>query len=307
MNKKSLLGNGILLLATFIWGMAFVAQSSAVAYLSTFAFNGIRCLIGAVTLLLVLVIRYLISKKPIIASKKELIAGIICGIILFFAINSQQFALELGASAGKAGFLTAIYIVIVPLLRVFGKKKVGLEVILGVLIALPGLWFLCGGFSSVTVADLLLLSCAFFFSLHILYIDAKCAEHDSIAVSLVQFFTASVLTLVFMFISEPLPAADAIVKCGIPLLYAGVLSSAVAYTLQIVGQKLSSTPSVAALLMSTESVFAALGGVIILKETHTQKEYLGCALVFLAVIIAQLPIEKLIKGKINQKKAGKSS
>ena len=272
----------LLVLAAFIWGIAFVAQSEGGKF-GPYTFNGIRFLLGAAVLCPVLLI---MSKKnpdhkePSPKSRKALITGgIACGIFLGFASTLQQLALFYGATAGKAGFLTTCYILIVPIIGLFLGKKCGWNIWIGIGLALIGLYLLCmKGSFSLQLPDLLLLLCALGFSFHIL-----CVDHFS---PLVDGILANecCISMKNAGIRETIPAAL------ISLLYAGILSSGAGYTLQVVGQK-GINPTIASLLMSLESVFSVLGGWIILHERMNGRELFGCALIFAAVILAQIPLE----------------
>ena len=291
--KNSLL----LLLTSFIWGVAFVAQSVGGEAVGCFTFNGVRSLIGA--FVLIPVIYFLDSQKRKELgeekfleqkgdSKTLLLGGICCGVMLCIASNFQQFGISF-TTVGKAGFITAMYILIVPILGLFMKKKVGVKVWLGVVLATIGLYMLCMTSESFSLSkgDFLVLICAGFFSLHILIIDYFSPKVDGVRMSCIQFFVCGVISLVIAFIFEN-PSLSAIVSGWLPILYAGVLSCGVAYTLQIVGQK-NMDPTVASLILSLESVFSVLAGWLILNQTMTLREFSGCGLMFLAIILAQLP------------------
>ena len=283
----------ILFLADIVWGIAFVAQSKGGDAVGAFSFNGIRFLIGALCLLPVIKI---LDKKELTVNrpeskkqKKELwIAGSCCGIALFFASNLQQLGISMGAESGKAGFLTATYILMVPILGIFLKRKCGVKIWIGVFIALIGMYFLCmNGAFSLSGSDLLLLAGALCFAIQILVIDHFSAKADGIWLSCIQFATAMVITGVIALIAEK-PQMSQIMECFWPLMYMGVFSSGVAYTLQIVGQKYTN-PTMASMIMSLESVFAVLGGMVLLREIPTIREAIGCTLMFVAIIIPQLP------------------
>lgn len=283
----------MLLLTALIWGSSFVAQRAGMEYIGPFTFNGIRSLIGGLVLIPVI---FLFSKEKNAelteaekkAGKKTLLlGGILCGIVLFAASSLQQIGMVY-TTAGKAGFITALYIVLVPILGVFIRKKVKPIVWLCVILAVAGLYLLCmtDGLS-LGRGDLLVLLCAFAFSIHILVIDYFAPRTDGVALSCIQFFVCGILSLFPMFLAET-PVWFAILDCWIPILYAGVLSCGVAYTLQILAQK-HTDPTVASLLLSLESVFAAIAGAIILHEQLAPRELAGCVLMFAAIIIAQLP------------------
>lgn len=290
---KKLQGTMMLLLTALIWGSSFVAQRAGMEYIGPFTFNGIRSLIGGLVLIPVI---FLFSKEKNAelteaekkAGKKTLLlGGILCGIVLFAASSLQQIGMVY-TTAGKAGFITALYIVLVPILGVFIRKKVKPIVWLCVILAVAGLYLLCmtDGLS-LGRGDLLVLLCAFAFSIHILVIDYFAPRTDGVALSCIQFFVCGILSLFPMFLAET-PVWSAILDCWIPILYAGVLSCGVAYTLQILAQK-HTDPTVASLLLSLESVFAAIAGAIILHEQLAPRELAGCVLMFAAIIIAQLP------------------
>lgn len=290
---KKLQGTMMLLLTALIWGSSFVAQRAGMEYIGPFTFNGIRSLIGGLVLIPVI---FLFSKEKNAelteaekkAGKKTLLlGGILCGIVLFAASSLQQIGMVY-TTAGKAGFITALYIVLVPILGVFIRKKVKPIVWLCVILAVAGLYLLCmtDGLS-LGQGDLLVLLCAFAFSIHILVIDYFAPRTDGVALSCIQFFVCGILSLFPMFLAET-PVWSAILDCWIPILYAGVLSCGVAYTLQILAQK-HTDPTVASLLLSLESVFAAIAGAIILHEQLAPRELAGCVLMFAAIIIAQMP------------------
>ena len=280
---------GMLLLTAFIWGTAFVAQSVGMDHLGPFSFNGIRCLIGAVALLPCIWFLNRMNKDPEKEkSGKDLITGgVACGVLLFTASSLQQAGIQY-TTAGKAGFITAFYIVIVPVLGIFLHKKIQWKVWMAVLLALVGLYFLCITESfSVGKGDALVFLCALVFSVHILVIDHFSPKVDGVKMSCIQFFVSGILSFPFMFVLET-PRFVSVAAAWMPLLYAGVLSCGVAYTLQILGQK-NVNPAVASLILSMESCFSVLAGWIILGERLSFRESSGCILMFLAIILAQLP------------------
>ena len=287
----------VLLLTAFIWGVAFVAQSVGGDAVGCFTFNGVRSLIGAAVLLPVIAFLDKQKKKelgedPLLAQngdKKTLIlGGISCGLMLCIASNFQQFGISF-TTVGKAGFITAMYILIVPILGLFMKKKVGMKVWLGVILATVGLYMLCMTSESFSLSkgDLLVLVCAGFFSLHILIIDYFSPKVDGVRLSCIQFFVCGLISTVIAFIFEN-PNVGAILSGWLPILYAGVMSCGVAYTLQIIGQK-NMAPTVASLILSLESVFSVLAGWVLLNQKLSIRELFGCVLMFLAIILAQLP------------------
>ncbi len=297
MRSEQMKNSLLLLLTAFIWGIAFVAQSVGGDAVGSFTFNGVRSLIGA--LVLVPVILFLdkqkekeLGEEKFLEQKGDkktlLIGGICCGVMLCIASNFQQFGLSF-TSVGKAGFITALYILIVPILGIFMKKKVGIKVWIGVVLAVIGLYLLCMTSErfSLTLGDLLVLICAGFFSIQILLVDYFSPKVDGVRLSCIQIFVCGVISTVLAFVFET-PSLSGLISNYIPLLYAGVLSCGVAYTLQIVGQK-NMNPTIASLIMSLEIVFSVLAGWVILKETMSGREILGCVLMFLAIILAQLP------------------
>ncbi len=298
--KMNIKGSLILLLTATIWGVAFVAQSAGMDYVGGFTFNCIRSIIGGMVLIpCIFIIRKIRSKdngnaesrEAVLAGKKTLITGgISCGVLLCIASNFQQFGIKY-TSVGKAGFITALYIVIVPALGLVLKKKVGKLVWLGVALAVAGLYFLCIDESfSIEMGDLLVLCCAFVFTLHILAIDYFSPRVDGVAMSCIQFFACGILSAIPMFIFESINIED-IMNCALPILYAGVMSSGVAYTLQIIGQK-NMNPTVASMILSMESVISVLAGWIVLGEMLAGKEIFGCFLMFVAIVISQIPENK---------------
>lgn len=299
MNKFILRQSLLLLLTATIWGIAFVAQSVGMDYVGPLTFNAARCLIGGIVLLPCIAFLNkagsrdsLDEKEPAAdstGSRKTLITGgIACGILLCVASNLQQFGI-MYTSVGKAGFITAMYIVIVPVLGIFLGKKAGAKIWCGVAIAVAGLYLLCmteSGFS-IQKGDLLLMLCALIFSLHILTIDHFSPKVDGVKMSCIQFFTSGILSGIGMLLTET-PRMTEILAAWMPILYAGVMSCGVAYTLQIIGQK-GMNPTVASLILSLESVISVIAGWIILHETLSVKEMIGCVLMFAAIILVQLP------------------
>ena len=303
MNKNSLRGESMLLVAAFIWGIAFIAQRVGGNMIGSFTFNAVRMLIGGFTLLPCIYLlrnKTTIDNKPDVTKKqwinknKQLyIGGILCGIILFFASNLQQIGLSY-TTASKAGFLTALYIIIVPIIGIFFKKYPSITLWISIFFALCGIYLLCitDGFN-ISTGDILVILSAFAFSIHILAIDHFSSYVDGVKMSCIQFFVCGFLSSIAMFLFET-PVLSSILHAWMPLLYTGVLSCGIAYTFQILGQK-NVIPSIASLIMSLEAVFCALGGWILLGETLTFKELIGCLLVFSAIILAQIPSSARIK------------
>lgn len=303
--NQQLRSSGILVLASLIWGISFAFQSMGGKALGAYTFNAARLLLGA--LMLFIITRFSdnwgISKRPITKAEKKLqfTTGLLCGIFLCIATNLQQVALNLGSAAGKAGFLTATYILMVPLICLIFKQMCGWNVWVAVAIAVVGLYFLCmQGEFSFSMPDILLLLCALGFSLQIIVIDRRGQQVDSLRLSGMQFLVAGVITVIPAIIFEIIPYEGGFMAWGnlwssgsmwLSLLYMGIMSCGVAYTLQIFGQK-GLQPAIAAVLMSLEAVFSVLFGWIILGEKLSGRELFGCLLIFIAVILAQLNFGK---------------
>ena len=292
MNKR-VQGNIMLLIAALLWGTTFVAQSEGMRYVEPFTYNAVRTLIGGTVLIPVIAAFRMFSRKKEIPAenstsrKTTVIGGICCGVVLFAASSLQQCGMTV-TTAGKAGFITALYIVIVPLIELVIYRKTNILVWICVVIAAVGFYLLCikEGFE-ISRGDLLVLCCAVFFAMHIMVIDYFNSRNaDGMVLSCIQFFTAGTLMAIAMFIFES-PELKAILDAKYTILYAGIMSSGIAYTLQILGQK-HTAPAAATLIMSLESVFAALSGWLVLHESLSVKETAGCTLVFTAVILAQL-------------------
>ena len=285
--------NILLVLTALIWGCAFVAQSVGMDYVGPFTFNMARFLIGAVVLLPV--IWFMDRQRKTGAEKGAgqktlIIGGICCGIALAVASTLQQWGI-LFTTVGKAGFITAMYIVIVPLLGIFIGKKVRPLIISCVAIAVVGFYFLCMTESlRLGLGDFLVLLCAIAFSIHILVIDHFSPKVDGVKMSAIQFLTAAIISAVPTLLWEQ-PVFTEILQAWQPVLYAGVMSCGVAYTLQIIAQK-NADPTVASLLLSLESVFSVLAGWVLLGQGLSLKELFGCVLIFCAIILAQLPEKK---------------
>lgn len=302
--KKEYRNSLLLVLTALIWGIAFVAQREGGDAVGPYTFNCIRSLIGAVVLLPVIKLlgrRAAKQDTQTAADNKQLwLGGISCGVILFVASTFQQLGMYYGTTAGKAGFLTACYILIVPLLGLFLKKKCGWNIWVSVFVAVIGLYFLClkDGFT-VQLSDGLVLLCAFVFSIHILVIDYFSPRVDGVRMSCIQFLVCGILGIfpsICIDMQHSMVQAELVLSAlgtwdaWIPILYAGIFSCGVAYTLQIVGQD-GVNPTVASLLLSLESVFSVLAGMVILHETMSSREILGCVLVFAAVLFAQLRLD----------------
>ncbi len=294
--NKNLRGALILLLAAIIWGFAFVAQSVGMENVGAFTFQASRMLLASLVLLPTALISGKIrekatGKKEPFLDKKTLLASMACGLFLFGAASLQQIGIAY-TTVGHASFLTALYLLIVPLLGIFTGKKVGARIWFCIVLALAGLYLLCmtGEGLSMSFGDVLATLCAFVFALHIITVDKLTGALDGVKVSFVQMTFAGLISLVCALIFEEPRIAD-IAAAWLPIAYAGVLSCGVAYTLQIVGQKYAE-PTVASIVMSLESVFGALGGALLLLQIPSPYELAGCVLMFAATVISQLPARK---------------
>ena len=285
--KNSLLGSLMLLVTAIIWGFAFVAQSVGIDKLGCFSFNGIRSIIGAVVLIPVILVIKKINGGERMFTKEAIIGGICCGVVLFVASSFQQFGIKY-STVGKASFITALYVVIVPLLGLFVKKRPSTKTWVGVGTAVIGLYLLCfkPGSFSIGKGDALLLVCSLLFSIHILVIDYFSPKANGVVISCIQFFVSGIMACVAMFIFEN-PQLPDIMECWLPILYAGIGSCGIAYTLQIVFQK-GVDPTAASLILCTESLFGAIGGWILLGQTLSIREIGGCSLMLVAIVLAQL-------------------
>lgn len=290
--KNQIRGTVSLLLCTMIWGSAFVAQSAGMDYVGPFTFQTVRSILAVISLIPMIWLADLKKKdgKHFFSrwkDKRLWRTGLPCGAALFAASGLQQMGM-VSTDAGKAGFITAMYLVIVPVLELFFRRKPEAKIWVSVVLAVIGMYFLsCMDAGSINAGDICILISAFVFAVQILMIDRNGQGLDCLRLNFVQFLVTAVLSSAVMFWREQ-PQWDCILRCRIPLLYAGVFSSAVAYSLQIIGQQYLSSEK-AALIMSLESVFALIFGWLILHQTLTASEMLGCGLVFSAVILSQLP------------------
>ena len=288
---KNLRGSIILLVTAIIWGTSFVAQSEGMKYVEPFTYNSIRTLIGGIVLLPVIAGFKLFSKseqeEKKTSLKATLIGGVFCGLALCIASSFQQVGIVY-TTAGKSGFITALYVILVPILGLVLGNKTPKKIWFCVALAIVGFYLLCiKGDFRIGLGDLLTLICAFFFAIHIIVIDRFISKGaDGVAMACVQFFTSGIISFIIMLLFES-PKMEYIFEARFTILYAGVLSCGVAYTLQIVGQRFTA-PTVATLIMSLESVFAALSGWLIIGEQLSLKELFGCVLVFAAVVFAQV-------------------
>lgn len=285
----------ILFLTAMIWGFAFVAQVIGASYVGTFTFNGTRFLIGALSLIpVVLVFEKTENNKPKMI--KTVTSGCIVGVLLFTASTLQQYGVEITGSAGKSGFITGLYTVLVPIIGILFKRKTNINTWIGAVLSVIGLYLLSftDGITSVGLGDLLLLIGAVVWALHILTIDNVGNEIYSLRFAMVQFFVSAVLSIVCAFLFEDV-SVSGILDAKYPILYAGVMSVGVAYTCQIIGQK-NADPTFAAIVLSTESVFSALGEMIVLGliltgydyTPMTARGYIGCLIIFCGILISQL-------------------
>ncbi len=288
--KKRFMGNAMLLGAAMIWGAAFVAQTVGMDYVEPFTFQAVRCFLASLVLLPVIAFmnKKGNDKKPVTtaAKKNQLFYGALCGVVLFIACSLQQFGLKY-VEAGKAGFITSLYIILVPIAGLLFGQKVKPWIWISVVLALSGLYLLCAGDMTVGKGELLVLGCSAAFTAHILIIDKVSSKLDGIRLSSMQFFVVGVISLIVMFFTET-PDLHSILQCWLPICYAGILSAGVGYTFQIIGQA-HTEPTVASLLMSLEAVFSMLFGWLLLNQKLFATELFGCGLVFIGVIIAQLP------------------
>ena len=289
--------NFILLFFTaIIWGVAFVAQSVGMDYVDPYTFNAVRSFLGGIVLIPCI---FMFCRPKSSAKEREktldrprdlVIGGGLCGLMLFISTTLQQVGIQY-TTVAKAGFITALYIVLVPVLGIFIKKKIGLKVWISVVIALAGLYLLCmKGSFSLGKGDFLVLLCSLCFALHILVIDYFTQRVSGVKLSCIQFFITGILSSVLMFLFET-PTWAGILAAWLPIFYAGVFSCGVAYTFQIIGQR-GTDPTVASLILSLESVVSVLAGWLLLGQSLTPREILGCVLMFGAILLAQLSPSK---------------
>ena len=293
------------ILAALIWGTAFVAQDVCADTIGTFTFNAVRYFIAVLALLVLIAVLHAVHKdrpQPTEAEKRAgrrqlWLSGFCCGTALAIASNFQQAGITAGTDAGKAGFLTALYVVLVPVFGLFLGRKGSAQLWVSMAIAVVGLYLLCmkDGFGSIQSSDWLLLLCAVLFSFQIMAVDHFSPQMDGVRLSLVEFFVVSVESTVAALLFEQPAMAEFVTYAG-PILYCGVMSSGVAYTLQILGQR-DLNPAVASLIMCLESVFSALGGWMLLHQNLSFRESTGCVLLFAAVVLAQLPLGRLMRSK----------
>ena len=308
MSKKKYISTAMLFTAAVIWGFAFAAQDAA-SNMGAFTLGFARSIVAGIFLVGVVMVfdkilgtnRRLISKKGIDINKIELISGVILGIVLVVASAFQQKGINSGTDGGKAAFITALYVVLVPVYALALKKKAPINVWISIMIAVVGFYFLCiKNDLTIDTSDILVIAASMIFPIHILTIDHFSPKCDGIRMSLVQFFTAAALNLVIAIITESATDFALILPNMLPILYLGIGSSGIAYTLQILGQN-GVNPAAASIILSLESVFGVIGTALFLGKTLTPREYLGCAIVLVAVILSQIDLGALIKKKTADK------
>ena len=308
MSKKKYISTAMLFTAAVIWGFAFAAQDAA-SNMGAFTLGFARSIVAGIFLVGVVMVfdkilgtnRRLISTKGIDINKIELISGVILGIVLVVASAFQQKGINSGTDGGKAAFITALYVVLVPVYALALKKKAPINVWISIMIAVVGFYFLCiKNDLTIDTSDILVIAASMIFPIHILTIDHFSPKCDGIRMSLVQFFTAAALNLVIAIITESATDFALILPNMLPILYLGIGSSGIAYTLQILGQN-GVNPAAASIILSLESVFGVIGTALFLGKTLTPREYLGCAIVLVAVILSQIDLGALIKKKTANK------
>ncbi len=300
---KNLKGSLYLLIAAIIWGSAFVAQTIASSEVPPFSFNAYRSFTGVVFLGILIIFSAIFKKNKVekcnkIFSKVELLGGSLCGVFLFFATFCQQQGITIypedAAASGRSGFITATYVVMVAVYSIIREKKMQIPVLVAVIGCTVGMYLLClsGGINKIYVGDIFVMLCAVFFAVHLIVVD-RFPGTNAIKMSFLQFLVCGILSIISAFIFEGTPAPITSNSIGY-ILYMGIMSSGIAYTLQIEGQKYAS-PTVCSIVMSLESVFAVLSGWLILSERLSLKEGIGCILVFASVILSQTPSFKTKK------------
>ena len=302
MNKKKYISTVLLFAAAVIWGFAFAAQDAA-SGMGAFTLGFARSIVAGIFLIGVVMLfdkilgtgRKLFSKKGIDINTTELISGVVIGIVLVAASAFQQLGINSGTDGGKAAFITALYVVLVPVYALALKKKAPINVWISIAIAVVGFYFLCiKNDLTISISDLLVIGASMIFPIHILTIDHFSPKCDGIRMSLVQFLTAAVLNLVIALIAEGPSEFSLILPNLMPLLYLGIGSSGIAYTLQILGQN-GVNPAAASIILSLESVFGVIGTALFLGKTLTPREYLGCAIVLVAVVLSQIDFKQILK------------
>ena len=302
MKQKKYISTALLLLAAIIWGFAFAAQDAA-SDMGAFTLGFARSIVAGIFLIGVIMIfdkllgtgRRLFSKDGIDLNKYEIVGGVIIGTVLVVASAFQQIGINSGTDGGKAAFITALYVILVPVYALALKKKAPVNVWISIAIAVIGFYFLCiKDDLSIAASDLLVIAASMIFPIHILTIDHFSPKCDGIRMSMVQFFTAAVLNLAVALIAEGAGEFSLVMPNILPILFLGIASSGIAYTLQIVGQK-DFNPAAASIILSLESVFGIVGTALFLGQTLTPREYLGCAIVLVAVILSQIDVKRVLK------------
>lgn len=298
--KNNLIGSLLLTLCAIIWGSSFVAQTTGAEYVGPFTFIAMRSLLGAAALMPVAAVMSFFKKKnnkenntkmSSVEKKYLLKGGIICGVVLCVASCLQQLGIDGGTEPGKAAFITALYILLVPIFSLALGKKIRPIIWPCVIVSVIALYLLCvkeGG--KIQPSDFYVLACAFSYTVHILVIDKVSPKVDGVMLSMIQFLVAGLIALIPMFLTEEV-SIDLLVKAAPSIAYSGIMSSGVAYTLQILGQQ-RTEPTIATMIMSLESVFGVLTAIIVLQQVPTVRESIGCVLMFAAIIVAQLPEKK---------------
>ncbi len=298
----------LLFAASVIWGFAFVAQDAA-SSVPAFTLGALRSIpaflfLGAVILVLDPIRkngRRLISRRGVDLTARELVGGAVCGVILALASALQQFGINGGTDGGKAGFITALYVVFVPIYNLLLGRRAPVRVWASVVIAAVGFYLLCiKDDLTVLPSDILVMLCALVFPIHILTVDRFAPGCDPVRMSAVQFFTAAAVNGVLALIFERGTDPSVIISAILPILFLGIASSGIAYTLQMVGQR-GTEPAVASVILSLESVFAVVGTAMLLGSTLTEREYIGCGVILLAVILAEVDFIEIIKKKQQKK------
>ena len=290
---KKLKSTAILLLAAVIWGVSFVAQRVGAEHVGSFTFNGVRFALGSLSLVPVILL-FERGKTPADVRKKTLYYGAVAGVILFCASNLQQFGVELTQSAGKSAFITGLYTVLVPVVYMFFGKKTGVNIWISAGFAVVGLYLLCGASGPIGWGDLCLFISAFLLAIHIIFIDRAASQVRLIRFSCIQFAVCAVLGLICALIFEDISLC-ALRSAAFPILYGGIMSSGVACTCQVIGQR-DADPTAAAIVLSTESLWAAVGGLVILQEKMSAPAYIGCALMLCGIIVSQVKLGRRKNG-----------
>lgn len=302
MRSQKMLGTVMLLLAALVWGCSFTAQAVGMEFVGPYTLQAVRLLLGSAVLAPIVAWRAGQKKKADVQTtpaqkKRAITGGACCGVILALAANLQQVGMNVMQNAGqanvagKAAFITAMYVLIVPLVSVVMGKKLGRRTLIAAVMGAVGLYLLCiqGGGFALGVGDPIVMMCALGFAAHIMVID-HFADVDGVLLSCLQFLVAGVISAIIMFAVEQ-PTWAAVLNCWLPIGYMGVMSCGVAYTLQIVGQKYVA-PTAASLLMSMESVFSVLCGMLVLREIPSLREAMGCIVMMAAILLCQLPERK---------------